>query len=312
MSAPQKLRAAAPAKPALVEGPRALDGLGVVVVIVLCASWGLNQVTAKYALTEIPPMTQAALRSALGFLLLGVYALWRTPGLFARDGSLRGGLLCGLGFSAEFIVLYLGLQWTTASRAVLFLYSAPFFVALGLPWIVPSERLTRLQWLGLTLSFVGVGLAMGVSFGSAEMLLGDVLCLLAGALWAATTLIIKGTGLANARAEKALLYQLGLSAVLIGAVAVARGETMPTHLSPMVAAAFAYQVVWVVVVTFAAWFWMVKRYRAGELSAYTFLTPIFGVAAGHFLMGDPVTPQFLAAVALVAFGIIMVNWPARG
>ncbi len=312
MSAPTNIGAAAPLSPAApVASPRSLDRLGVVLILILCASWGLNQVTAKYALSEIPPLTQAALRSALGFVVLGAYALARTPNLFARDGSLWGGLFCGVGFALEFIVLYLGLQWTTASRAVLFLYSAPFFVALGLPWIVPSERLTRVQWLGLALSFAGVALAMGVSFGSSETLVGDALCLAAGALWAATTLIIKGTGLARARAEKALLYQLALSAVVIGAAAYARGETMPLRLSPMVALAFAYQVVWVVCVTFVVWFWMVKKYRAGELSAYTFLTPIFGVAAGHFLLGDQLTLQFLSAVALVALGILMVNWPAR-
>ena len=256
-------------------------------------------------------MTQAALRSALGFVIIGIYAVWRAPNLFERDGSLWAGLACGIGFGLEFVMLFLGLELTTASRAVLFLYSAPFVVALGLPLVAPGERLTKPQWIGLILSFVGVALAMRVSLGSRDMLIGDALCLLAGALWAATTLIIKGSKLAHIRAEKALLYQLAVSAVLIGAVAALRGETMPTAISPMVALALAYQVVWVVCITFVIWFWMVKRYRAGQLSAYTFLTPIFGVAAGHFMLGDPITLQFLAAVALVAGGIVMVNWPAK-
>ena len=291
--------------------PRPLDRAGVAIVVVLCASWGFNQVSAKYALAEIPPLTQAALRSGIGFVLLGAYALWRVPALFARDGALRSGVLCGLCFAFEFVLLYLGLQWTTASRAVVFLYSAPFFVALGLAWVTPGERLTALQWLGLVVAFCGVALAMGVSFSDRTMLVGDLMCVGAGALWAATTLIVKGSALGRVSPEKTLLYQLGVSAVVIGAAAAARGETFPTHVSPSIAVAFLYQVVWVVCVTFVLWFWMVKRYRAAELSAYTFLTPLFGVAAAHGVLGDALPLPFVMAVGLVAAGIVMVNWPAH-
>lgn len=290
---------------------RHLDRLGVLVVLMLCASWGFNQVTAKIAMVDIPPMTQAALRSIGGAILLGVYALWRYPDLLKSDGTLWPGLWSGVAFGAEFVALFIGLQWTTASHGILFLYSAPFFVALGLPWVGSNETLSRLQWTGLTMSFVGVGLALGVSAGSREMFLGDALSLLAGALWGATTLIMKGTNLRFAPPEKTLLYQLLVSIVILGGFALWRGEAFPTHVSLKAGLAFAYQTIWIVGVTFGVWFWMVQNYRAGELSAFTFLTPIFGVAAGHFILGDEITPGFAMAVALVAVGILMVNWPAK-
>lgn len=280
-------------------------------MLLLCASWGVNQAAAKFALTEIPPLTQAAARSGLAALLVGAVALWRRPGLFASNGTLAGGLVCGLFFTLEFIALFVGLQWTTASHAILFLYSAPFFVALGLRFVAPDERLTRLQWLGLALSFVGVALALGVDRVSRAQFLGDALSLLAAAFWAGSTLAIKGSKLRTAPAEKVLLYQLAMSAVASGAAAWLAGEAWPERLSPPVAFCFAYQTVWVVCVTFFLWFRLIARYRAGELSAFTFLTPIVGVAAGAVLLGDPVTPGFLAAVALVAAGILLVNWPPR-
>jgi drug/metabolite transporter (DMT)-like permease len=34
---------------------------------------------------------------------------------------------------------------------------------------------------------------------------------------------------------------------------------------------------------------------------------LFGVAAGHLVLGDPLTPAFAAAVALVAAGLMLVN-----
>ena len=290
---------------------RHLDRLGVLIVLMLCASWGFNQVSAKIAMVDFPPTTLAALRSVGGAILLGAYAFWRYPDLLKRDGTLWPGILSGLAFGGEFVALFIGLQWTTASHGILFLYAAPFFVALGLPWITPNETMSRLQWIGLALSFVGVGLALGVSSGSRDMLIGDALSLLAGALWGVTTLIMKGTRLRLVPPEKTLLYQLVVSIFILGGFALWRGEVFPTHISLKAGLAFAYQTVWIVSVTFAIWFWMVQNYRAGELSAFTFLTPIFGVAAGHFIMGDEITPGFALAVGLVAAGILMVNWPAK-
>jgi drug/metabolite transporter (DMT)-like permease len=290
---------------------RPLDRVATLVMLMLCASWGLNQITAKYALLDIPPLTQAALRSALCSVLFGAFALWRHPRLLMADGTLVGGVLSGVLFGAEFIVLFLGLQWTTASHAILFLYSAPLFVALGLRFVAPDERLTRLQWIGLVVSFAGVALALGVASVTPTQLLGDALSLLAGALWGATTLVIKGSRLKATKPEKVLLYQLVVSAFVIGAAAVFAGEHLPTRLSPLVALCFAYQVIWIVCVTFFLWFWLIGRYRAGELSAFTFLTPVFGVLASVVLMGDPLTPGFLVAVALVTAGILLVNWPVR-
>ncbi len=288
-----------------------LDRVAVGLMLLLCVSWGFTQIAAKISLPEIPALTQAALRSAVGTVLFGAFAIWRNPKFFTADGSLRGGILCGVLFGLEFVALFVGLQFTTAGRAILFLYSAPLFVALGLRFVVPDERLSRLQWAGLFLSFVGLALALGVGSISRTQLPGDALSLLAGALWAGTTLAVKGTNLRKAIPEKVLLYQLSISIVVLGAGALAAGEAFPTRISPLVAFAFAYQTLWVVCITFFLWFWLMARYRAGELSAFTFLTPVFGVFASAALLGDPLTPGFIAAVALVAAGIGLVNWPVR-
>ena len=291
---------------------RPLDSIGTLIIFGLCASWGLNQVAAKVALADIPPLTQATLRSVGATLVLGAIGIWREPTLFARDRTLPAGIICGICFALEFVALYVGLQYTSATHAVLFLYTAPFFVALGLPLITPTERLTSLQWVGLALSFIGVALALGVSGQiSHEMLIGDVLTLIAGALWGATTLILKVTNLRAARPIKALLYQLAVSAVVLGIGILLFRERMPTQISGTSWGSLAYQTLWVVCITYMGWFWMITHYRAGELSAFTFLTPVFGVAAGHFLLGDAIAPGFAIAVALVAGGILLVNWPRK-
>jgi drug/metabolite transporter (DMT)-like permease len=287
-------------------------------MLAFCLSLGINQVIVKIALPEIAPLVQAALRSGCATIVLGLLALATDRSFLTRDGTLGAGIFCGLLFAAEFITLYLGLQWTSASHAVLFLYTAPFFVALGLLLFIPDERLRVLQWAGMILAFIGVAFALGSSLlGSSRpgaqavdqtVLVGDLFCLAAGVLWAGTTLVVKATRLRFASALKVLLYQLGVSAVVIAAAAVLHGEPWPHHVSPTALASMAYQTFWIVCLAFLTWFWLLRRYRAGELSAFTFLTPVVGVFAGWLFLGETLSLGFLLALCLVAAGIVLVNW----
>jgi drug/metabolite transporter (DMT)-like permease len=291
---------------------RSLDRLAVSLMLMCCLSWGVQQVLAKLALVEVPPISQAAIRSLGGAVIIGAVALWRERGIFVRDATLWPGVLAGTLFALEFLFLFIGLQWTSASHAILFLYTAPFFVALGAAFLLPNERLRPAKWLGLALSFIGVGLALGTSTQEGpKALFGDLLTLLAGALWGATTVLVKGTGLRFAPATKILLYQLSVSAVFLVAAAVIGGERLPTQLSFVPAISVIYQVVWIAGVTFLVWFWLLRQYHSGELSSFTFLTPLMGVLAGHFLLGDRLDFGLVLAVALVLGGIVLVNRPSK-
>jgi drug/metabolite transporter (DMT)-like permease len=61
--------------------------------------------------------------------------------------------------------------------------------------------------------------------------------------------------------------------------------------------------------TLAVRFALIVKYSASRLSAFTFVTPLCSVAAGHLVMGGPLTPAFGFAVALVAAGLILANRP---
>jgi drug/metabolite transporter (DMT)-like permease len=227
-----------------------------------------------------------------------------------RDGTLGPGLVAGVLFGIEFVLIYQGLRLTTASRAVVFLYTAPFFVALG-SYRILGERLRASQWAGLTLSFAGVALAIGVPQPNvdASVLLGDLLIVGGGALWGATTVIAKGTALRLAAPEKALGYQVAISIPILAAAAWLSGETL-THVPGALAiSVVTYQAIWVVGLTFTMWFALVQSYSASKLSAFTFITPLFGVVASYFIMHDTLTIAFGAAALLVIAGLYLVNRP---
>src|SRR5690349_17114834 len=288
---------------------RPLDALAAGVVVVLCLSWGFNQVATKLAIHDIPPLTQAAVRSAVATLLIAAWCRLRGIPLFKRVGTLWFGLVAGLLFAVECILIYQGLLYTTATRAVLFIYLAPFFVVLGARIVLPADRFGTAQWLGLGLSFAGMLIAFGVPTPALDprQHIGDAMMVGGALFWAATTLTIKATALTHASAEKVMLYQLVVSGPIMAVAACVAGERMTDMPSALAVGSMLYQTVWVVSVTFVIWFALIARYSATRLSAFTFLTPLFGVAAGYLVLNEPLTPAFAAAVALVAVGLVLVN-----
>ena len=289
--------------------PARLGGLAASILVLCCAGWGFNQVAIKISLAGIPPILSAGLRSLVAAALLWAWCRIRGEPLLRRDGTGGYGLLLGLMFAGEFVLIYGGLAFTTASRSVIFLYSAPFFVALGAHFFIPAERLTVGRIAGLALAFLGLCLAFadGLNLPSRRELLGDTLELLGGFAWGASTVVIKLRSSGRLTPQRTLFYQLSVSSVVLIALAPLFGERGTTHLTPLVLGAFAYQAVVVAFVSYLAWFWLLERYPASGLAAFSFWTPLFGVLGGWLLLGDRLSGNLGAAVALVAGGIYLVN-----
>jgi drug/metabolite transporter (DMT)-like permease len=290
-----------------------LDALAVVSLIGCCFLWGLNQVAAKAALAEVPALWQAALRSGGAALLVWLWSRARGIALFEPDRTLPGGLVAGALFAAEFFCIFVGLQFTTASRMVVFIYISPFVVALGMPLIAHSERLRAPQAAGLALAFAGVAWAFAEGFSrpaaGPRQWLGDGLGVLAGVLWGATTLAIRASALGQAPAEKTLLYQLGVSALLLFIAVAFAAPPLPPRLSPLAWGSLGFQIVIVSFASYLLWFWLIRHYPATRLASFTMLTPVFGLVLGAMLLAEPVTARLLFALVTVAAGIYLVNRP---
>lgn len=295
-----------------------LDAVAVASLLLCCMLWGVNQVAAKVALAEIPPFLQAGARSLGGALLVALWARWRGLSLRDATGSAstwRAGLLAGALFGIEFGCIFVGLQYTTASRMAVFLYLSPFVVALGMPWIAKAERLSPLQLGGLVAAFGGVALAFADGFGARAVgdrqWLGDALGVLAALMWGATTLVIRGSALSNALPEKTLLYQLAVSGALLAVAGIVVGERWPTQPSTLALTLLGFQTVIVTFASYLLWFWLVRHYPATQISSFVLLTPVFGLLAGALLLGEPVTARLLIALAAVTVGIAVVSRPAK-
>jgi len=291
---------------------KALNGQIGAIMLVLCLIWGLQQVAIKAAAPDIAPIMQIALRSGIAALLVGMLMLWRKERMPFADGHWRAGLLVGFLFSLEYLLVGEGLRYTSASHMVVFLYTAPIFVALGLHFKLPDERLSAIKWLGIALAFAGIvttffGRSQSVGLGQpTNILWGDVLALLGGMAWGATTVVIRCSSLAKASAAQTLFYQLIAAFVLLTLAAIAFGQTA-INPSPLAWSSFVFQALVVSFASFLIWFWLLRNYLATQLSVFTFMTPLFGMAFGAWLLNEPLEPSFMLGAIFVLVGVFLVS-----
>jgi drug/metabolite transporter (DMT)-like permease len=201
------------------------------------------------------------------------------------------------------------MQYTSSSRLTVFLYTSPFWVALLVPLWIRDERLRGPQWAGLLLAFGAVAFALreGLLHTQGPTLVGDLLGLAAGLSWGLTTVVIRSCGLTRIGAEKLLLYQVGVSALVLPWLSLALGERWQLGYSAVAWASVALQASVGGFLSFLAWMWLLGRYPATRVSSFSFFTPLFTLMGGALWLGEAVTPGVLAAIAAVALGMALMN-----
>ena len=297
-------------QPEIAPSRKTLDGFAISTMVGLCILWGLQQVSIKASSHDMSPVLQVGLRSFLAAILVAGLMIVRGESLSLRDGTLRPGLLVGLLFGGEFLLVSLGLNFTTAGHMAVFLYTAPIFTALGLHVLMKEERMSRRQWIGIAVAFAGIAIAFSGSLfvpGGKNLLLGDALGVLAGILWAATTLAIRGSRLSEAPATKTLLYQLAGAALILLPLAWWKGLVFTVVPSPALWGNLIFQTLIVAFASYLCWFWLLTKYLASRLSIFSFLTPLCGITFGVMLLKEPLDPRFVLGAAFVLAGITIVN-----
>ncbi|MEX5588105.1 MULTISPECIES: DMT family transporter [Pseudomonas] len=286
------------------------DAFALQLMLGLCLIWGSQQVMIKWAAVDIAPVMQAAFRSGIAALLVGILICWR--GGWGQVGSTwRAGLLAGALFGLEFLFIAEGLKLTSAAHMSVFLYTAPVFTALGLHFMLPSERLRLLQWLGILLSFAGIATAFagGLQLDQIDgrTLLGDAFGVLAGLAWGATTVVVRGSRLSEAPATLTLFYQLMVGFVGLLLIALVSGQIGRVTLTPLAMGSVLFQGIVVSFVSYLTWFWLLRKYLASNLAVFSFITPLFGVTFGVLLLGEPLSVNFVLGAVMVLCGVILVS-----
>jgi drug/metabolite transporter (DMT)-like permease len=286
---------------------RPLDLRAISLVLALCIVWGIQQVALKGVAANAPPVMQLAIRFGGASIFFGMWVFICEGNRAFTDGTLRSGLLLGLLFSLEFIFAGQALVHTTAAHSVVFLYTAPIFTALGLQFL-PEERLSRVQWVGIGLAFLGIVIAfLGFSGRPVlDLLTGDLLALLGGVSWGVSNVVLRRGRVGGARTAKTVLYQVAMATIVLGAFAVATGQSQ-VELSMMTILALLFQTLIIAIASYLVWFWLLRHYLTSRLMLLSLLTPLFGVLFGAALLGEPIDLRFAVGALFVLIGVLTVN-----
>lgn len=287
-----------------------VDGRAIGLMMLLCMTWGMQQVSIKMASDDIAAVLQICLRSGIAAVLLGLFMLWRKEQMNITD-TWKPGLLAGFLFSSEFFLVGEGLRYTTASHIAVFLYSAPIFAALGLHIKLPAERLSLLQWAGILLAFSGIAVTFlgrdaGSDLAASDMIIGDLYGLLAGFCWGMTTVLIRCSSLSSTPASQTLMYQLLVCFVLLLAATLISGRT-DVQWTQIAIGSLVFQGIIICFISFLVWFWLLKEYVASQLGVFSFMTPMFGIVFGVLILDESLEQSFISGAVLVMSGIILVS-----
>ena len=287
-----------------------IDLKGFAVIVVLAILGGINYPAIKISNTGLSPVFTTFLRSLIASFLGIIYCIIIKQPLFHKGILLFHGFVTGMLFGLEFACLYLGMLYTDAARAAVFVYFSPFVVALGAHFFL-KEKLNSLKIFGLFLAFIGVFLVFKdkPSQRSGDlMFLGDILEITAAIFWGTTTLYIKKYLARSVHPINTFLYQLVFSIPIILICAYILEDKWIFNININVLASVGYQSIIIAFATYLIWFMLIHRYPVARLSVFTFLTPVFGVLFGVIVLGEKITAGLILGLICVSIGIFCNNY----
>lgn len=279
------------------------------VLIATLLLWSGNWIVARAVREDIAPGIATAGRLVIALAVLAPFC-WRglaqaLRGFRRRDWQ----VLVALGLSGGGLHLalqWLGLHYTTATSAVLYLSTAPIFILL-LARPLLGEAIGVRQWAGVAISFSGVLLiASQGSFAALAALsfnLGDLLALASMAMWGCYTVFLR------MRRDALDTPQLLVAVCALGLVFMApwvawelAGGTRVT-LTPAGALGVLYSAIGSLLLAYAGWSYVVTRLGAGRAGATMHLMPAFGVGLAVLFLGEYPRWFHFAGIALILAGV---------
>ena len=286
-----------------------IDALGAAALITFSFLMGINQVMVKLVNAGFSPVFQAGARSACALIPVLLFALITRKRLSVTDGSFLPGMLCGILFAAEFVLLFEGIERTAVSRASVIFYTMPVWVAVAAHFLIPGDVLTPRRIAGLVLAVAGVAVALldEPPAIAPDALAGDVLCILGSLCWAGIAITARISRLNRSEPEMQLIYQLAVSGPVLLLLAPFFGPVL-REVTGTILWIFAFQVLIVVSFGMLVWFMVLRVYPASDMTSFSFLAPLFGVAASWIVLDEPFSWMIVVALAMVGAGIAMVSW----
>jgi drug/metabolite transporter (DMT)-like permease len=269
--------------------------------------WGLSFPTMKIGLGVMQPFTFLLFRSLVSSITIFSLILIRR-GAFCPPKGRREFWWNIILHNLMFIPLYYGAAITTSGRASVFLYTQPLFYAALAVWLIPSERLGMRSFMGIAAAFIGMIVMFGekLETGEAHTLLGDGLVILAALIWGIQSLYLR-QNLKGIDPFRIAAWTQIIAIPFFLFFALLMGLEFPDFTNQAVIISVGYNGFIGTGLAMVLWVRLLAGYSPTRVSAFMFLTPVFGVFMGSLILTESVTRFMLAGAALVAAGIYLVN-----
>jgi len=287
---------------------KSIDGIAALFLIIFSVLLGLNQVLVKLVNEGMHPIFQVALRSTLAIFPILIYCYIRKKKIDFFDGSFLPGLIAGVLFAIEFILLFTALDYSTVTRVSLIFYTMPVWLTVAAHFLIKNDTLTLNKFIGLIIALIGLIFAIyqPVTNYNIQQFYGDLFSLLASFCWAIIAIMLKTTRLTRSSPETQLLYQLIVSGIILLPISLML-EDFIRDINNQIILIFSFQVIVIMCLGFIGWLWIMSKYSASSTSSFAFLTPISGVLFGWLMMDDVINEQIFISLFLTCLGIYIIN-----
>lgn len=273
----------------------------------LCILFGGNTVAIKISLSGLGVFSVATIRFGMAAVVISLWALGTRQPIRLHRRQLQHLLIIAVIFFIQLSLFIFGLSKTYASRGTLLANVQPFFILFLAHFFVPGDRITGRKLIGILLGFAGVVFVfLARNGGGNELRQGDMIILAAAFVWACNGVYTKNI-LAGLQPFQVVLFQTLIAAPLFLLGAWVSGEFAANRFDTEVVLSVLYQGLIATSFGFVAWNTLLQKHGAVALHSFIFLMPVTGVVLGGAFLGEPINAQILAALVLIASGILIVN-----
>jgi drug/metabolite transporter (DMT)-like permease len=282
-----------------------------VLIGVVTFLWGLSFPVIKMGLGVLDPFTFLWMRSACSAAIVFALIMLRRGPVMPPRGMTAFWVNAVL-HNLMFIFSYHGAIITTAGRFSIFLYTQPLFFTALAAWFIPAERFGMRAVAGFAVAFGGIVLlfAEKLGTGGASSLLGDGLVIISAICWATQSLYLR-MKLQGVDPFRITAWSQLVAVPIFLLFAFFRGAELPDMTNPVVLLSVGFNGFVGTGLVMVLWVVLLANYPPSRVSAFMFLTPVFGVFLSGLILLEPMSAFMLAGAALVAAGIYLVNTDKR-
>ena len=277
-------------------------------LIILMFFWSLVHHFSKIVVAEIKPALVGFLRYAFGAIAILILMIIRKERLQNCDRRIGHKFCCttksttktrkndavvlicfGVLGGIAMLFMLIGLQMSTATNSAILVNTSPLFVTLLAPLLI-GEKVTRIQFIGVIIAFIGIvlvtmnGLTIS-EFLRNELLLGN-LAFLASALLISLTIVY---GKRYIHIHGALVYTFYSAiggALALFLYALLSNELLTiSKITPIFWLIIIYMGMFVTGFTYALWAYGVKHIGASRATALKLLITLFATLSSVVLLG---------------------------